>query len=73
MRSRNLILLLSAFAFLSSVPSFVSAEVTVVPIEDLGTNYKLLLPAAVGFLGTIFLAWYILPNSLSSLQVAFEA
>ncbi|MAO70615.1 MAG: hypothetical protein CL983_06005 [Euryarchaeota archaeon] len=59
--------------FLLSIPSFVSAEVTVIPTANLGTDYMLLLPAGLGLFGTIFLAWYILPNSLSSLQVAFEA
>ena len=73
MRTRHLFLALLGLLFFSIVPSFASAEVTVVPIDELGTNYKLLLPAGLGFLGTIFLAWYILPNSLSSLQVAFEA
>lgn len=55
------------------IPKIVLAEVNVISTEDLGNNYNLLYPAILGFFGTIFLALYILPNSLSSLQVAFEA
>jgi hypothetical protein len=58
---------------MSTLPTFASAEVTVIPIDELGTNYSLLIPGVVGVFSTIILAWYILPNSLSSLQVAFEA
>ena len=65
--------LLFGVLFLFLIPSLVSAEVTVIPTGSLGDDYMLLLPAALGLFGTIFLAWYILPNSLSSLQVAFEA
>ena len=70
---KHLNFLLIGGLFLLSIPSFVSAEVTVIPTANLGTDYMLLLPAGLGLFGTIFLAWYILPNSLSSLQVAFEA
>ena len=73
LRMRWLNFLLFSIVFLFAIPTIVSAEVTVIPIDDLGSDYMLLLPAALGLFGTIFLAWYILPNSLSSLQVAFEA
>ena len=73
LRKRYLNFLLFGVLFLFLIPSLVSAEVTVIPTGSLGDDYMLLLPAALGLFGTIFLAWYILPNSLSSLQVAFEA
>lgn len=87
LRPKYLILLLFTIGLLSLSPSIVSAQdsVEIITIEhnvnstnqvilinSLGSDYILILPAALGLLGTIFLAWYILPNSLSSLQVAFE-
>ena len=73
MRNKVNFFIFSAFFSLMFLPGIVSAEVDVISTENLGDNYNLLIPAILGFFGTIFLAIYILPNSLSSLQVAFEA
>ena len=64
LRMRCVLFLTLCFVIMSTLPTFVSAEVTVVPINELGTNYSLLIPGVVGVLSTIILAWYILPNSL---------
>ena len=68
--SRTAVLALSSLAI--AAPTALG-QVTLVPTSEFGGDLSLITPAVLGLLATLFLAWFILPKSLSSLQVAFEA